>query len=144
MPGVHSIINAESQMIFQPSKRDEAHKSLDVIFDAGRRAKVERVPERRSNNQNRYMHGVVFTLFAYELGWTLDEAKQYFKGQFLTYEKDGHTFVKETKSLDTKQTEHFLDKCRTEASKHGIYIPVPNELTEEDWLRLEEYDRRLH
>ena len=132
-------------MIYPPSKRAEAHKVIDTILDAGKRARVERVAERRSNNQNKYCHGVVFTVFAFELGWTLDEAKQYFKGLFLSYEKDGQRFVRETRSLTTKEFEVFMEQCRTHSSKsHGIYIPLPNELTEEDWLRLEEMDKYLH
>ena len=90
------------------------------------------------------MHGVVFSIFAIHLGWTLDEAKQYFKKTFLSYEKEGVKFVKETKKLNVQEMEIFLECCRVHAIKeHDCYIPVPNEVTQEMLEEIYKHEKYL-
>lgn len=129
-------------MIFKKETAKQAHIYLDGLFNSGNNVDISKLHKNRSINQNRYMHGIVFTIFAVDLGWTVDEAKQYFKNKFLKYEKDGQTFVKETRKLNTKEMEDFLECCRVDASKeHGCYIPKPNEVTDEMWLELDKYNK---
>lgn len=131
-------------MIFNKFQRKQAHEYIDKLFDLEKTINVDQIRNRRSLNQNAYAHGVVFTTFAIEMGWTVDEAKQYFKKTFLSYEKDGNTFVKETRNLDTKEMEIFLESCRVHASKeHKCYIPQPNEVTEEMLKELSYYDKYI-
>jgi hypothetical protein len=131
-------------MIFKPTQREKAHEFLDDIFNLDKNAKIEKSRKLRSLNQNNYLHGVVFSTFAIEMGWTLAEAKQYFKNKFLQYEKDGQIFVKETSGLDTLGLEKFAESCRVHASKdHACYIPLPNEVTQELINEIEKYSKYI-
>lgn len=92
----------------------------------------------RSDNQNRYMHGVVFAMIADEMGeYDLDHVKDLMKHKFLT-----ETTVTKTKSgliieekktrhtseLDTKEMEDFLERVRFWAKDFlKITIPLPNQ-----------------
>jgi hypothetical protein len=131
-------------MIAKPNDRSKAIEYLNFLFDKGKSVKIESVSGKRSLSENAYMHGVVFTVFAVELGWLLDEAKQYFKKLFLSYEKHGQKFERETSKLDVKEMEHFLECCRTHSLKeHGIRIPLPNEVTDEVLEELIKYQKYL-
>ena len=132
-------------MIFDTNTKQKAFEYLESLFKKDKKVKIEAVKKLRSLSENAYMHGVVFSVFAIDLGWTLDEAKQYFKGLFLTYKKDGVTFVKETSKLDTAEMEHFLECCRTHALKeHQIIIPLPNEVSDEILAEIYKHDKYLH
>lgn len=84
----------------------------------------------RSNQQNRYAHGVVFKLIADATGYTVDEAKEAMKWQFLREEHDIlPPTVRSTSSLNTMEMEEFIESCRRWASDFlGLYIPLPNEV----------------
>jgi len=129
-------------MIF--SDKNKAVDYLNSLFEKGRKVTIDWIKPLRSNAENRYMHGVVFSVFAINNGWLLDEAKQYFKKLFLSYEKDGQKFVKETRKLDVKEMEIFLDCCRVHASKeHDCYIPLPNEVTQEMLEEIYKHEKYL-
>jgi len=131
-------------MIFDKNKKSEAIDYLNSLLDKGKKVTVDWIKPLRSNSENRYMHGVVFSIFAIHLGWTLDEAKQYFKKTFLSYEKDGVKFVKETKKLNVQEMEIFLECCRVHAVKeHDCYIPVPNEVTQEMLEEIYKHEKYL-
>jgi len=131
-------------MIFDKNKKSEAIDYLNSLLDKGKKVTVDWIKPLRSNSENRYMHGVVFSIFAIHLGWTLDEAKQYFKKTFLSYEKDGVRFVKETKKLNVQEMEIFLECCRVHAVKeHDCYIPVPNEVTQEMLEEIYKHEKYL-
>ena len=131
-------------MIFDKNKKSEAIDYLNSLLDKGKKVTIDWIKPLRSNSENRYMHGVVFSIFAINYGWTLDEAKQYFKKKFLTYEKDGEIFVKETSKLSVKEIEIFLECCRVHASKdHNCYIPLPNEVTNEMLEEIYKHDKYL-
>jgi len=131
-------------MIFDKNKKSEAIDYLNSLLDKGKKVTIDWIKPLRSNSENRYMHGVVFSIFAIHLGWTLDEAKQYFKKTFLSYEKDGVRFVKETKKLNVQEMEIFLECCRVHAVKeHDCYIPVPNEVTQEMLEEIYKHEKYL-
>ena len=131
-------------MIFGKNRKIEAIDYLNSLLDKGKKVKIDWIKPLRSNSENRYMHGVVFSIFAIHLGWTLDEAKQYFKKTFLSYEKDGVKFVKETKKLNVQEMEIFLECCRVHAVKeHDCYIPVPNEVTQEMLEEIYKHEKYL-
>jgi hypothetical protein len=102
---------------------------------------VEYITKRpvRSNQQNRYLHGVVLPYFAIEYGETVEYIKEeYFKKIVnkelfkTTYTNTKNGEVREdwlsTKDLDTKQMSVAIDRFRDYASKEaGIYIPEANE-----------------
>ena len=82
----------------------------------------------RSAEQNAYMWGVVYKLISDETGYTPDEVHQLMAERFLGYEKNGHTFVRSTTSLNTAEMEEYLSAVRMFASSDlHCYIPLPNE-----------------
>lgn len=82
----------------------------------------------RSQLQNRYYWGVVVKTLADELGYLSDEMHQILAKKFLSYEKNGYTFVMSTTQLNTKEFEEYMSKVRYFASADlSIWIPEPNE-----------------
>ena len=82
----------------------------------------------RSIQQNKYYHGVVCKLISDHTGYTCDEIHQILAEQFLSYEKDGRTFVQSTTKLKTTEFESYMEDCRRWASVElQVYIPLPNE-----------------
>jgi hypothetical protein len=87
----------------------------------------------RSNNQNRYLWGVVVKTLADELGYTSDEMFDALKFKFLRIEAEPENgrilpTVKSTSKLDTADFERFLDDVRMWAARDlGIIIPLPHE-----------------
>ena len=129
-------------MIFTKQNISKAIEQLNFWFDKGLKVKIEAVRPIRSLPQNRYLHGVVFSVLAIELGLTIDEVKQLLKKKFLSYEKTGNTFVKETSKLSTTELEAFVENCRTYSQiEHNCYIPKPNEVTNEMLEELMKYDK---
>jgi hypothetical protein len=123
-------------MIFSDSQKQELFDEIKRIFAKGKKVDLKEYRQQRSTIQNAYQHGVIYTIFAFSLGWRILEAKQYFKDLFLSYYKDGCKFTKETSKLDTKETEIYHEQCRRHAQlEHNIYIPLPNEISDE--LRFE-------
>lgn len=92
--------------------------------------KKERKP--RSNQQNRYMHGVIFKMIADEIGDSVKEVKLAMKIKFLKYETiGGLEAIRDTSDLSTVELEDFNEKVRRWASSFlNLYIPLPNEA---DW-----------
>jgi hypothetical protein len=83
---------------------------------------------KRSDSQNRYLHGVVIPVFAEHCGYTPDEMKEALKWRFLR--KDGGPFptVRGTSELSTKEMADFIDEVCQLAAENGIHIPGPNEV----------------
>lgn len=93
---------------------------------------VWKMPEKerltRSNQQNRYYHGVICKLVADHTGYSPDETHQILAEMFLSYEKDGRTFVTSTTKLKTVKFEAYMEQCRRWAAMElQVYVPMPNE-----------------
>lgn len=91
----------------------------------------------RSNNQNRYMWGVVYETLSNHLGYTPEEIHEICKHKFLKgwltlHEKSGAKEIeitKSTASLNTVEMENYLTKIREWASiELTCWIPDPNEV----------------
>ena len=67
------------KMIFTKQNISKAIEQLNFWFDKDLKVKIDAVRPIRSLSQNRYLHGVVFSVLAIELGLTIDEAKQLLK-----------------------------------------------------------------
>ncbi|MCK9273355.1 hypothetical protein M0P65_07505 [Candidatus Gracilibacteria bacterium] len=131
-------------MIFTKQNRDKAIEQLDFWFSKDLKVKIDAVRPIRSLPQNRYLHGVVFSVLAIELGLTIDEVKQLLKQKFLSYEKNKTKFVKETSKLSTTELEAFMESCRTYSQlEFNCYIPKPNEVTDEMLEEIMKYEKYL-
>lgn len=92
----------------------------------------------RSDNQNRYYHGVVVNLISDHLGYSADETHEVLKSLFLSHQKiyKGNksnympvSITKSTATLKTTEFEDYLKKIREWAYvEFGLTIPLPNEV----------------
>jgi hypothetical protein len=91
----------------------------------------------RSLPQNKYYWGVVVKILGSHIGYTSDEMHQILASKFLSYRKMNGEFVKSTTKLNTLEFENYLDNCRQWASgEMQVHIPLPNEITEEMYMML--------
>lgn len=102
---------------------------------------LEKVHEKRTNQENRYYHGVVLAILGDFFGYDvrikeeIEELKDLLNAQFLTkkvpWSKDRRRKILVTKrssDLNTKEFEEFMSEIRTWAKvKFGVHIPLPNE-----------------
>lgn len=85
----------------------------------------------RSNNQNRYLWGVVYKLISDEIGHTPEECHEIFKARFLPKYIVEVGNIKETislstTSLDTVEFKEYINKVvRFAAEQLSIVIPDP-------------------
>ena len=100
------------------------------------KCKFQWVSTQRSSKQNKYLHGVLFSMIAEEMGEdNIEYVKALMKEKFLTteeaiYTKQGKKLeekkVRGTHELDTKEMVEFIDKCRRWALNYlNINIPEP-------------------
>ena len=96
--------------------------------------KLERPKKSRSNNENKYFHGVVLPMIAMEIGDLEIEVKEELKAMFLGYTETNKfgvvvSKVRPTSSLTAAEMEKFLDDCRHWAYHFlNLIIPLPNEV----------------
>lgn len=104
----------------------QSREGKDVILRLGKPVKV------RSNNQNRYYHGVVVKILSDDTGHTTEEMHEILKAKFLgrKFVTIGSVEVEVTKSTTdctTEEFEHYLEQIRAFAATNlGIRIPLPN------------------
>lgn len=95
------------------------------------RVKVQR--PQRSNQQNRYFHGVVIPLFAEHCGYDFDDMKDALALELLPKEvvdvKTGEVRIVpgHTSDLTTKEFNDLIDRAQRLAASMGLDIPSPNE-----------------
>ena len=91
----------------------------------------------RSLPQNKYYWGVVVKIVSQHTGYTSEETHQELARMFLSYENSGKLFVRSTTKLNTMEFEKYAESCREWAKKEmDVYIPLPNEITEEMYMML--------
>lgn len=93
---------------------------------------IQNMEKPRSNNQNRYYHGVVISIICEHTGQSPDEIHTFLGAKFLSKEIDvGGDVVFATQSTTTLSTiefEVFMSKCRVWATLFfSLPIPEPNE-----------------
>ncbi len=88
------------------------------------------------------MH-VLFSLFAIEFGYTIDEAKTHAKRncQFMRYEKGGEIFLKRTRDLDKVEIMNFIEWYRNYSSQKGCYLPSSEEYLRNKYYYENEIDK---
>lgn len=94
----------------------------------------------RSSAQNRYYWGVVIKKFSDLWGFDPEEVHEILKVKFLlrtTYDVGGEIIEAylSTRVINTQEFTVYLDKCRRWAlDKFGLFIPAPNEMTDEHFV----------
>ena len=83
---------------------------------------------KRSLNQNKYAHGIVYRTIAESLGYADNEVGElvgWIKIQIGHVDEKG--MPKPTRYLSTSEMETYLSTVRTWASTMGIWVPQPHE-----------------
>lgn len=117
--------------------REKRLKFIMSLPDGDYVETIKKARKPRSNQQNRYMHGVIFKLIGQEIGDSVEEVKSAMKTKFLKYETAGGLeAIRDTSDLSTVELEDFNEKVRRWASSFlNVYIPLPNEV---DWDNYDE------
>ena len=116
-------------------------KAFQMFAGKRLRLTIELYRSRRSNQQNRYLHGVVFGLIQdrlIELGWNEAQSqswvKEYCKSMFLktvaVNEKTGETveYVRGSSSLTTSEMMDFIANLQQWSAENlDLYIPDPGQ-----------------
>lgn len=125
---------------FSPSEIDQACAKIRNYAkgDASYVIEIHRAKDKRSLNQNRYYWGIVVGLISQTTGYTPSEAHQELGKMFLQYTKENRVFIRSTTDLNTAEAEKYFEDCRLWAwHELNIKIPLPNELTEEMYMQLQ-------
>lgn len=112
----------------QPFDINRAKVYFKKLLDGGKCIELSEHRKSRTVKQNKYLH-VCISLFAIEFGYNLEEAKTHLKRNcdFMRYDKDQETFLKRTRTLDTKELTDFIEWIRTYSAKEGCHIPSADE-----------------
>lgn len=112
----------------KPFDKNKAITRFKLLLDKGANIELSEIKPRRTVRSNAYLH-VCISLCAIEWGNTLDEQKTDLKRacEFMRYEKNGKSYLKRTRDLDTKQLGEFIEWIRNYAGQEGLYIPTSEE-----------------
>lgn len=126
LPPLYFTPDKNGNVVYEaPELAERVFRSLPIARHV---LTIKRYRKDRSASQNSYMWGCVYDILSKEIGYTPEEVHQVYGEMFLSYEKDGHRFVKSTTKLTTVEMEDYLSKVRQHASQfHSCYIPLPNE-----------------
>ena len=129
-------------MKYDLSKYEDVQKStlrFTKLKESKAICELKEVKASRTLKQNAYLH-VCISIFAIEIGYTLEEAKTHLKRKcsFMRYEKAGELFLKHTATLYTKELTDFIEWIRNYAGQRGIEIPSPDDYLR-DRVRIDNY-----
>ena len=108
--------------------KNKAAYKFNKLAEDGKVINLTEKRKKRSVSQNSYLH-VAITLFAVEVGYTIEEAKTVLKREcsFMRYEKEDFIFLKRTRDLNAKELTEFIEFIITYAAKMFITIPSSEE-----------------
>ena len=119
---------------------------IDMLpTDKSWRIEITPFAKSRSNDQCRYLNGVVYATIGDALGFDRDDVSEYLCGAYFgwrekslpgnrsasvpirttTTDADGKRAV-----LSVKEFADYVEFCQRFAAEHGIYVPSPNEYSE--------------
>lgn len=106
----------------------QAKTRLEYLILNEKKIEIKEIRKPRGVKHNAYAH-VVISLYAIHFGHTLYEAKIDLKRMcpFMTYTKNGKTYLVQTSKQDSKESTEFIDWIRTMASQNGLYILTADE-----------------
>lgn len=90
----------------------------------------------RSNLQNRYLRGWIYTPIAEYSGNTPEEVHsimgiQFLKAKTSSWKAD---YIKSTTSLTTAEFSEYTENIRNWMATFGLYLPTPEERKQANWL----------
>lgn len=103
---------------FVQSKRDG-----DYILSVKKKKKY------RSDQQNKYLWGVIYKIISDETGYLDEEVHAHLARKFLLDRSGKIPVPKSTTELSTMEFEEYTENCRRWGAKElGLNIPLPNEV----------------
>src|SRR5690606_16923053 len=100
---------------------------------------IKRYARRRSDQQNRYLWGVVYPAFLRVLpGWEAGDVHEYLLGEHFGWERlegMGRTRLKPIKrssKLTKAEFSEYTEFCQRKGAEHGVYIPDPDPFYEQE------------
>lgn len=125
-------------MIFKKDQSETAIKFLNAIWEKGKRAKIEKVSDKRSIDQNS-LYWLWLTSISRETGNEKNYLHDFYRMEFLPKRiiKIGELKYEmpiSTTELDVSQFTQYLNKIQTHANcELGIDLPNPEDKRFEDW-----------
>ncbi len=116
----NDVIVLDNKDRFRAHRKTLEGERIDLI--------LRKRTSQRSDNQNRYYHGVIIKLLSESTGYTADEMHENLKRMFLST-KDEHGLIRigSTATLKTLEFKDYLDKIiRWAAIDLGVPIPEPD------------------
>lgn len=115
--------------VFHWLEEDLMYQDIETFKDGWYQLIIRPRKKSRSDNQNRYLWGVVYKIIANETGHTEEEVHEHMKWQFLRKRGGRLETVKSTTNLTTIEFEEYTENIRRfAATKLNIQIPLPNEV----------------
>ena len=100
---------------------------------------VKAYARRRSDQQNRYLWGVVYPAFLRVLpGWDAEDVHEYLLGEHFGWERlegMGRTRLKPIKrssKLTKAEFAEYTEFCQRKGAEHGVYVPDPDPFYEQE------------
>lgn len=117
---------------FIPYNQDQLIQAFKKL--SGKRAEITVRPETKSrtNEQNRYLWGVVYKYISEEIGYEPEQVHELMKFKFLKIEilvkGNPETVIRSTTELSTEEFNQYVERIvRWAAEFLGLVIPDPNE-----------------
>ena len=114
--------------LFDLTSQFKSDRLDELILEAKEKKwtlKVEKVRAKRTLQQNSY-YWALLTIYGIHVGSTSDEMHVDMRRAFgLTYknEKTGKTYLKSTKTLDTKEMTDYIEFIKNHAGNNGYTLP---------------------
>lgn len=118
-------------MIFNLADSQElvrAREYLNQVARLGKRVEITRKTERRTLQQNSYLH-LILGYFGTQTGYTTTEAKTIYKrlnADLYIYEKNNAKFLKSSADLSKEDMMRSIDKFIEYSENEGIPLPAPD------------------
>lgn len=125
--------NAPREKAIESFARFLRNLPLEKAWEIG----VSEFKRTRSNQQNRYLWGLVYpTILKHLEGWDAEDVHEYFLGECFGWQKIsglGRSRIKPVKRSSGLSTTEFMDYVafiQRRMAENGVYIPDPNEVTD--------------
>jgi hypothetical protein len=96
------------------------------------KVEVAKHQQRRNDQQNRYLWGVVYAAFRKALpGWDADDVHEYLLGEWAGWEviegmgRKRMKAIRRSSRLSVQEFAEYVDFCIRKGAEHGIFVPEP-------------------
>jgi len=106
---------------------DRLQKWLRQLGDGKIEVIFRKKQNKRSIQQNKYLHAVPYKIFSEDTGMTKSQVHNFFKLQFLKEKVGKYETIGSTSKLSTKEFSQYLEQINNFCEEErGYSIPLPN------------------